>query len=167
MSMDAEDNDPRFTHDLIGYNFKTMEFQAALAISQVRKANEIFSKRQFNVQYLNEKLKSFSDILQFPVFDENVSYLAYPIVIKDPEKISRKVLRTMLEKSGIENRPLFGCIPTQQPAYSFLKDDYVNKLPNADYVGRNGFYIGCHQYLSKDDLDYVVLVFKKLLGKGA
>ena len=161
-SLDFEDNDPRFTHDIIGYNFKTMEFQAALAVSQVKKAAEIFIKRQSNVRYLNEKLQKFSDILRLPKFDENVSYLAYPVVIKDTHKISRKELRFKLEKLGIENRPLFGCIPTQQPAYVFLKDKYIDKLPNADYAGRNGFYIGCHQYLTRDDLDYVVSVFEKL-----
>lgn len=161
-SLDEEDHDPRFSHDLIGYNFKTMEFQAALAVSQIKKADRIFCQRQQNVRYLNERLKKFSGVLQLPVFDENVSYLAYPIVIKDPKVISRKKLRAELEKEGIENRPLFGCIPTQQPAYAYLKNLYQDKLPVADYVGRNGFYIGCHQYLTKDDLDYVVEVFEKI-----
>lgn len=163
MSLDKEDYDPRFTHDIIGYNFKTMEFQAALAISQVKKADEIFKKRQNNVKYLNEKLSKFFSVLQLPVYSENVSYLAYPIVIKDPKIISRKQLRYYLEKEGIENRPLFGCIPTQQPAYAYLKKQYQDKLPNADYIGRNGFYIGCHQYLTKEDLDYIIEVFEKII----
>ena len=163
MSLDKEDHDPRFTHDIIGYNFKTMEFQAALAISRVKKANEIFMNRQKNVKYLNEKLKKFSSVLQLPIFNENVSYLAYPIIIKDTKVISRKELRYRLEKEGVENRPLFGCIPLHQPAYLYLKDFYRERLPNADYIGKNGFYIGCHQYLIKDDLDYVVEVFENIL----
>lgn len=163
ISLDKEDHDPRFTHDIIGYNFKTMEFQTALAITQVMKANQIFQKRQANVLYLSEKLKKFSSIFQLPLFDEKVSYLAYPIVIKDRTVISRKELRYRLEKEGVENRPLFGCIPTQQPAYAYLKDLYKDKLPNADYIGKNGFYIGCHQYLTKDDLDYVIEIFERIL----
>lgn len=161
-SLDIEDHDPRFTHNLIGYNFKTMEFQAALAISQIKKVNEIFIKRQSNVKYLNEGLKKFSSVLQLPVFDENVSYLAYPIVIKDTKIISRKDLRYHLEIEGIETRPLFGCIPTQQPAYSHLARKYKNKLPNADYIGRNAFYIGCHQYLEQKDIDYIIDIFHKV-----
>lgn len=152
----AEDLDPRFTHDMIGYNFKPMEFQAALGVVQVKKANQIFKSRQENVKYLNERLEDISDILRLPKFDENVSYLAYPLIIKNPEKISRKKLRFKLEeKCGIETRPLFGCIPTQQPAYQYLKSRYEGKLSNAEYIGLNGFYIGCHQYLTREDLDYI------------
>lgn len=158
-----DDMDPRFTHDLIGYNFKTMEFQAALGLCQLKKAKQIIKKRQENVRYLNENLEGYSDILQLPIFDRNVSYLAYPIVIKKPEVMSRKRLRMKFEELGVETRPLFGCIPTQQPAFDFLKNDYTDKLPNAEHVGLNGFYLGCHQYLEQEDLDYMVKVFKSVI----
>ena len=69
-----------------------------------------------------------------------------------------------LEKKGIENRPLFGCVPTQQPAYSYLKKEYDGKIPNAEYAGKNAFYIGCHQYLNQDDLEYIVGVFDKIFS---
>lgn len=160
-----DDFDPRFTHDLIGYNFKTMEFQAALGIVQLKKADWIKERRSKNVKYLNEGLKEFSDILQLPHYSKNVSYLAYPLVIRKPEVISRKKLRFELEGKGIETRPLFGCIPTQQPAYAYLKSQYQGKLPNAEYIGKNGFYIGCHQYLEKEDLDCIVETFREVLGK--
>jgi len=158
-----DDFDPRFTHELIGYNFKTMEFQAALALVQLKKADWIKEKRSKIVKHLNEELEQFSDLLQLPKYDKNVSYMAYPLVNKQPEKISRKKLRIHLEKLGIETRPLFGCIPTQQPAYSHLHDVYENKLPNAEFAGRNGFYIGCHQYLTNEDVEYIVKCFKKII----
>lgn len=157
------DFDPRFTHDIVGYNFKITEIQAALGLSQLRKVDEIISKRQANVKYLNEGLQQFSDILQFPVFSERVSYLAYPMVIKKPDSISRKKMRYELENLGVETRPLFGSIPTQQPAYSHLKSEYLGKLPNSEYLGVNGFYIGCHQYLTREDLDYIIQQFKEVL----
>ena len=158
-----DDFDPRFTHDLIGYNFKAMEFQAALALTQIKKADEIIAKRQRNVRYLNTQLKEYQEILQLPLYSEEMSYLAYPLVINKPEVINRKELRKNLEGAGIETRPLFGCIPTQQPAYGHLKEEYEGKLPQADYIGKNGFYIGCHQYLEEEDLEYIVEVFQDIL----
>ncbi len=161
---DGEDDfDPRFSHDLIGYNFKTMEFQAALGLSQLEKVEWIIRRRQENVRYLNNVLEKYCNILQLPIYSEEVSYLAYPLVIKRSDLISRKELRVRLAEEGIETRPLFGCIPTQQPAYSHLKEKYKWKLPNAEYLGLNGFYIGCHQYLTGDDLKYIEKTFNKII----
>ncbi|MDD4899081.1 MAG: DegT/DnrJ/EryC1/StrS family aminotransferase [Candidatus Omnitrophica bacterium] len=157
------DLDPRFYHDIIGFNFKTMEFQSALGLLQLSKAQEIFEKRNFNVCYLNRGMKDLEGVLQLPEYSEQVSYLAYPLVIKDSRIISRFRLRRELEHRGIETRPLFGCIPTQQPAYRFLEKKYKNKLPVAEYLGLNGFYIGCHQYLEKADLDKIISVFHEVL----
>jgi CDP-6-deoxy-D-xylo-4-hexulose-3-dehydrase len=69
-----------------------------------------------------------------------------------------------LEKNGVETRPLFSCIPTQQPSFEYLKDEYLGKLPNAEYLGKNGFYIGCHQFLNEEDLEYIIESFKKNLA---
>lgn len=158
------DYDPRFTFEYISYNFKTTEFTAALAVSQIKKADMIFQRRQDNVKYLNDNLKKFEDLLYLPVFDKNVSYLAYPIILRENSKIKRKWIRKELEHRGIENRPLFGCLPTQQPVFQHMKSKYQDFLPVANYIGENAFYIGCHQYLKKKDLDYVIKVFEDLMS---
>jgi CDP-6-deoxy-D-xylo-4-hexulose-3-dehydrase len=130
---------------------------------QLEKIDRIIKRRQENVKMLNQGLEKFSDIIQIPELSKEISYLAYPIIIKRPDIISRRELREKLERKGIETRPLFGCIPTQQEAYAFLKEKYIKKLPNANYIGENGFYIGCHQYLTKDDIDHIINAFEEIL----
>ncbi|MEM4267121.1 MAG: DegT/DnrJ/EryC1/StrS family aminotransferase, partial [Candidatus Nanoarchaeia archaeon] len=130
--------------------------------SQLRKIEHILSARRDNVKYLNDGLEKFSKILQLPKYSSDVSYLAYPILIKD-EKISREKLCSDLESKGVETRPLFGCIPTQQPAYAHLREKYLGKIPNAEFIGGRGFYIGCHQYLEKNDLDHIIKSFEEVL----
>jgi dTDP-4-amino-4,6-dideoxygalactose transaminase len=159
-----DDYDPRFSHDLIGYNFKLMEFQAALGLVQLEKAAQIISRRQANVRFLNEHLTMYSDVLQLPPYSEDVSYLAYPIVIRKPDLVARKHLRKTLEANGVETRPLFGSIPTQQRAYAHLKEQYDGRLPHAEYLGRHAFYVGCHQYLTAEDLESMVEAFRLSLG---
>jgi dTDP-4-amino-4,6-dideoxygalactose transaminase len=163
---DIGDYDPRFTFEYVSYNFKTTEFPAALAVSQVKQADSIFLKRLSNVKYLNEHLEQFSELFYLPVFSEDISYLAYPIMLTEGCAFSRKWIRKELENRGIENRPLFGCLPTQQPVFAHMRAEYRSKLPNANYVGENAFYIGCHQYLEKADLDYIVKMFEAILTKG-
>ena len=139
--------DPRYQHLEIGYNFKPMEFQAALARVQLERIDENIERRRENVLNLNDKLKNVDETL-LPAFDENVAYMAYPIILNDG--IDRNKVLQSLERRGVECRPLFGCIPTQQPAYAHLRGMYV---PIAEFLGRQGFFVGCHQYLTDDDID--------------
>lgn len=157
------DCDPRFTHDVIGYNFKTMEFQAALGVSQLSKADHIFQTRQSNVRLLNTLLDDLQDDLELPLYRNSVSYLAYPFKLTSTARMSRKEFRRTLEESGVENRPLFGCIPTQQPAYRHLRDQYRGTLPNAERVGRQGLYVGCHQYLVDRDMELIAHSIRTIL----
>ena len=160
-----KDYDPKFLHDIIGYNFRTMDIQASLALSQLQNIDSIITKRQNVVKSLNHGLKKYSDIIQLPKYDENVSYLAYPMLIKDNSLLNRRTFRMELEKQSIETRPLFGCIPTQQPSFSYLKDEYQSSLPNANYIGENGLYLGCHQYLSSEDITYIINSISSILEK--
>ena len=157
------DFDPRFTHDLVGYNFKTMEFQTALASVQLTRADQIIKERQENVRYLNEGMEQYSDFLDLPEFDDKVSYLAYPMVMKDRCKLKRQKLIMSLEGHGVEARPMFGSIPNQQPAYSQYTHEYKGKLPVADHIGSRGLYVGCHQYLDRADLDQIIATFGAVL----
>jgi perosamine synthetase len=157
--------DPRFAHELIGYNFKTMEFQTALALAQLGGVEKIISKRRANVRYLNLGLSGCDDIIQLPFYSDNISYMAYPLVIKRPDIIKREDFCAALEKRMVETRFLFGCIPTQQPVFAHLRKMYQGKIPHAEYVGANGFYIGCHQYLTKKDLDHVIASIRDILGR--
>ena len=126
--------DPRFTFDIFGLNFKATEFEAALALCQLKKADWIQARRQENVLYLNKGLEQYSGVFTLPEYSTDVSYLAYPIIIKHPDVISRGAIRRRLEEAGIESRPLYDC--------------------------DNGFYVGVHQYLTKKDLDRIIQVLK-------
>jgi CDP-6-deoxy-D-xylo-4-hexulose-3-dehydrase len=160
---DERDMDPRFTHNLIGYNFKTMEFTAALGLVQMKRFDEIIEKRKQNVAAINLALKKYESIFRLPEYMENVSYLAYPMVIRKGAVISRRGLRKKLAENGVESRPLFGCIPLHQPAYAGMKAEYEGKLPEAEYIGANGFYIGCHQFIQKDDIKKIEAAFDAAL----
>ena len=83
--------------------------------------------------------------------------MVYPLVIKNPA-FKRDTFLLYLERKGIETRYLLPLI--NQPVYKFL---HINQsqYPNALHVNKYGFYIGCHQYLTKADLDYIVQSFNE------
>jgi len=146
------DSDPRFTSLYPGFNFKPMEFQAALARVQLQGIDENIERRKRNVWLYNTLLFSLQDDLILPEFSETVSYMGYPLILK--RHLNRRDFLIRLEGKGVEARPLFGCIPLQQPAYANLREQYKGRLPVAEYIGKSGFYVGCHQYLGDEDVKY-------------
>lgn len=160
----AGGSDPRFTHVAIGLNLKANEFAAAIALSQLGSAGQILARRREVVSTLNDRLSKFSWALHLPEFRDTVSYLAYPIVIDSGAcPVDAQTLRHRLEERGVETRPIFPAIPTRQPAYGHLKTKYYGKLPNAEHISDHGLYIGCHQFITEDDLVLVEQAFKEAL----
>jgi CDP-6-deoxy-D-xylo-4-hexulose-3-dehydrase len=132
-----------------------MEFQAALARVQLSKIDENVSARRTNVLELNRLLAQASDDLIFPKYNPEVVNMAYPMILRKGNARTRTIVLSELESRGVECRPLFGCIPTQQPAYAKYKPLYEGLLPVAEEYGAKGFYVGCHQYLDKNDIHYI------------
>jgi dTDP-4-amino-4,6-dideoxygalactose transaminase len=142
------------------------EIEAAIGLEQLEKLDDIIEKRRRNLDFLNNRLKQFEEY--FYLFRDNrgekVSPLAYPILIREKVKFQRRDLVNFLEANGIETRPMFSSIPTQQPAYGYLGLK-KGRFPQAEYVGEHGFYIGIHQDLKEDDLYFVVDVIKEFIKK--
>lgn len=51
-----------------------------------------------------------------------------------------------------------------QPIYKEIFGDIESEYPVAEYINRNGFYIGCHHGLSERQLDYVINCIKDFLS---
>lgn len=157
-----KDGDPRFLSQFIGYNFKPMEWSAAIARVQLNKASENIARRKANAKTLTNYL-SGHPYLGLPGFRDTDVPMVYPILLRD--KINRDELLVTLESKGVEARPMFNCIPLQQPAYSAYKKQYVETLPISETVGKRGFYVGCHQYLTQEQLKRMAEVIIESVGQ--
>ena len=152
--------DRRFSFVDVGYSYRLTEMEAALGLEQLRFLRTNIKKRQRNAFYLINGLKEFSDLIQLPIIPEDRDhvFLGFPIVIKD-KKIKRSKLITHLEKNGIETRYMMPLI--NQPIYREIFGNLDNQYPVASHINQNGFYIGCHPDINKEDLDYIIYIFKK------
>lgn len=161
-----ENTDTRFFFERIGYSSKMNEIEAAIGLEQIEMLGGIIKKRRANLYYLNKALKRFEEY--FKLFKDNtgetISPLAYPLLIRPGAGFSRRDIVSFLEGQGIETRPMFSSLPTQQPAYKYLGYKQGD-FPEAEYIGKCGFYIGIHQDLKMDDLDFVTDSIKKFIKR--
>ncbi|MDA0746759.1 MAG: DegT/DnrJ/EryC1/StrS family aminotransferase [bacterium] len=146
----------RFSFVSLGHSFRVTEMEAALGLGQLEGWEEMVQRRRENAAYLTRALSEYDNLLQFPQIREGNehSFMMFPIVLRDQEK---GAFVQFLEENGVETRDMLPL--TNQPVHKRLLGIQEEDYPVADWINRNGFYVGCHQDLKTADLDYVVELF--------
>lgn len=141
--------DPNFTFMIPGFNVRSTEISAMLGIMQLDNLHEHNQIRRNNFNLFASKL---DPELFFCNFDlEGNSSFCFPVITKN--KINRR-LREELENMGVQTRPIIAGNLYRHP---FMKD--VAQLrydKNAEFVHKNGFYIGNNQNVKKEDVMWLV-----------
>jgi dTDP-4-amino-4,6-dideoxygalactose transaminase len=144
-----------------GYSFRLTELEGAIGCSQLEIADKIISGHRKNADYFKNSLKKLEKYFQLPWHPDYTdhSFMMFPIVIKKGAKIKKAELINFLEKNGIETRDMLPLInqPFYKKTFKIKDNDYLV----AQWINRNGFYIGCHQAMGKAELDYIVDTFNK------
>jgi len=157
--------DRRFSFVRIGYSYRVGEIEGALGLAQLERKDEIMGKRNDNANYLIKGLEKYEDLIQLPRHPENIehTYMMFPIVIRKDTGIVMKDMVMYLEKCNIETRPMLPLL--NQPIYKEIFGDIEKDYPVAEYLDHNGFYIGCHHGLTKEQLDYQIESIAKYLDE--
>ena len=83
---------------------------------------------------------------------------------------NQQMAPNMLFQQGIANqsyengRRNFGSIPTQHRAFADMGYT-LGDFPEAEWIGNNGVHIGCHQYLSEDDVERICVAITDALSR--
>lgn len=155
----------RFSFIDVGYSYRLTEMEAAIGLEGLKNIKKNVSARKRNAKFLMKHLAGFSSDLQLPFTakgNENV-FFCLPIVIKQNSAIKRDDLVAFLEERGIETRYMMPLL--SQPVYKRLFPGIEKHYPVAQWVDRNGFYIGCHPDLSLGELQYIIKTFRKFFSK--
>lgn len=146
--------DWKFLYEVIGYNFKSSEMNAAFGLVQFDKLEKFKSiRRQLFERYL-DNLKDNSNFI-LPDDSKKSNWLAIPFLCT---KNNRKDVLTYLEKNNVQTRVCFSGNITKHPAFLQYKKDFTN----ADNVMAKGFLLGCHHGMTLEDVDYVCDLLKKI-----
>lgn len=150
----------RFSFVSVGHSFRITELEAAIGVAQLDGWEKMIDKRRKNAKKLTKVLKPLEQHLQLPTIRKGNehSFMMYPIVLKDKNKQN---IVNYLELNGIETRDMMPLI--NQPIYKKMFNLNEDDFPVAKNINANGFYIGCHQNISKEDIAWVEEVFYKAL----
>lgn len=152
----------RFSFVRFGHSFRATEMEAAIGLSQLNRKDSIIKRRKEIAATYLRGLRDLSEYLKFqeaPKGVENV-YMLFGIVLDDEDKTK---LVNYLEENGIETRDLLPLV--NQPVYKSYFTKKQIDYPVATKLSKSGFYIGCHQYLSDKDVNYVIKKFHDFFKK--
>ena len=158
-------NKKRFFHYGIGWNSRFTNLQAAIGLAQLEKLNlTILKKKKIGLAYYKglNKLPNIQLPLNTLKYAENI-YWVYGILLKNNKKnLTVNKIRNELAKKGIETRNFFWPLH-KQPIFKKMGLFKNLKLPVAEYLGKNGFYLPSGVALKKGEQNYIIKTLKKLL----
>lgn len=147
----------QYHHDLVGYNWRITEMQAAMGVVQINKLDAILDRKRANAAYLWNRLKDAPNIL-LPITREDRTHAFMLFTVKIPANLRDHVMNVLLE-AGIEARLYF------PPAHlqPIFRDGEVS-LPTTERLAGQMLSVPFHSRLSRTELDTIAEALKRAAG---
>lgn len=161
-ALDGIPYDVKFSYAELGYNMKMNEMAAAYGLAQFKKLETFTKKRKENFNSLYEFFTDYEDYFILPKWHPKaeVNWLAFPLTIRDNSIFTRYEILKFLEENQIQTRVLFSGNALRHPALRNVQHRRASKFENGDKIMEDGFLVGCHYYVEKEDLARMKEVFK-------
>jgi dTDP-4-amino-4,6-dideoxygalactose transaminase len=135
------------------------DLEASIGLEGIANFWKTFDTRYINMKRIMVGLSHLKNELWFSEEDKNNKNCPHGIsmTVKVPGKIHG--LKEALDKADIHWKRNFGCSFTQHDAFRAEREkDYYNLgcYPEAEYVGDYGIHIGCHQYLTEENINRII-----------
>jgi perosamine synthetase len=156
------DENKRYHYKGLGYNYRMMDLQAAIAIEQLKKVSVITSQRQKNALRYNLAFSKIDCLITPNVLPNCQSvYHQYTLRLKDNCKITRDQLQLKLGEIGIQTN-IYYPIPLYQ--FPHLKLNKINLFPVTEQIVNQVISLPVHPLLSTKQIDYVIKSVIKYVG---
>lgn len=143
-----------YWHDIIGFNYRMTNIQAAIGLAQLEQIESFLIKKQQIANWYNNNLTELPIKFHGPSKDVDHSFWMCSILVETPEL--RINLRNHLKNVGIDTRPTFFPVHTMPMYY---KEGV--KYQNAEYLSIRGINLPSYPGLSKEDVDFICKEIKQ------
>lgn len=136
-----------YWHDVLAYNYRMTNIQAAIGLAQLEQANEILAKKRQIAAWYAEELAGLPLELHQEHPDTTHSYWMFTITASNGSL--RDSLRERLKRDGIETRPIFPC------AHSLPHCSHTQSYPVAESLSERGINLPSYPSLTIKDISFI------------
>jgi perosamine synthetase len=154
LTTQAKDDEVRYVHNEIGYNFRLTNVQAAIGVAQLELLPEFLATKRKNFLRYKEKIEKIDGLTlaDSPPYAQNNHWM-YPVQIdRNVYGKDREELMEYLKVKGIQTRPVWHLNHLQLP-YRDCRHYRIEKALRMLEITLN---IPCSSNLQEQDIDYVI-----------
>lgn len=153
LTTQAKNDEVRYVHNEIGYNFRLSNVQAAIGVAQLERLPELLKLKRKNYAKYKDKIDLIEGLTlaASPPYARNNQWM-YPVRIE--QNIygkSREELMDYLKMHGIESRPVWYLNHLQRP----FRDCQHYRIEKALHMLKSTLCIPCSANLNESDIDYI------------
>jgi perosamine synthetase len=154
----------RFLHEEIGNNFRLTNVQAAMAVGQIARIEEIVNRKRSIAAVYTHNLAGLAG-LSLPVEESwaRSVYWVYGILLEESTGMDAAAMAAKLAKAGIETRPFFLGMH-EQPAFRKLGLFANDRHPVAERMARQGLYLPSGLTLTPQQMETVCAAVRAALA---
>lgn len=144
-----------YVYEMVGYNYRMTEMQAAIGIEQLKKLPHILGRKRQLAEMLSTIVRQIPGV-EGPVSvgDRTHSYQMYTIRVNaELSGVTRDQVRKRLAEQGIQTRVCFPPLHLQPIFKEYI--DLDNKLSNSERLGREILSLPIHSRLTSDQVGYI------------
>ncbi len=153
-------------HERLGYNYRMSELHAALGVAQMRRFDEMMTRRNAVANMYTRRLMSHAEIM-LPTFSPETVMSWFVFVVRLSATYTReerdRVIAGM-RRHDVGAADYFPCIHLQ-PFYRELFGFKVGDFPIAESVSGRTIALPFHNHLSERDVDFVCQTLDLMLSR--
>ncbi len=150
--------DHKYVFTQIGFNAVPLDMQGAIGLVQLKKFDEIESKRRANKEKISRIFENSSRVrVANSLSKADASWFGVPLICKN--RAVKESLVAYFEVNKIQTRPYFAGNILMHPGYKHLGD--YRQFPKANMVLDRVFFLGCPPQYDDTIISYIGEVFSR------
>lgn len=148
----------RYWFKVTGYNYRMTNIEAAIGLAQLENIDKLIEAREKVAAWYFEELAGVQRYISFQKVTEKAKnvWWMFSILLNDKCAVSRDKLMELMQKDGIETRPLFYPMHIMPPFYNKEAGCKV-----AESISAQGVNLPTHAALTREDVKFICDRIKK------